>query len=77
MRQTEVRREGNLQVRTRVKSARRAMMEALSAGDAEQGAVALKMYHSVLDKAVKRGVLKKNTAIRRKTNATNQLRKLA
>ena len=77
MRQNEVRREGNLQVRTRVKSARRAMMEALAAGDAEQGADALKVYHSVLDKAVKRGVLKKNTAIRRKTNATNQLRKLA
>lgn len=77
MRQNEVRREGNLQVRTRVKSARRAMREALTAGDAEQGAVALKVYHSVLDKAVKRGVLKKNTAIRRKTNATNQLRKLA
>ena len=77
MRQNEVRREGNLQVRTRVKSARRAMMEALTAGDAEQGAVALKVYHSVLDKAAKKGVLKKNTAIRRKTNATNQLRKLA
>ena len=77
VRQNEVRREGNLQVRTRVKSARRAMMEALTAGDTEQGAVALKVYHSVLDKAVKKGVLKKNTAIRRKTNATNQLRKLA
>ena len=53
------------------------MMEALTAGDTEQGAVALKVYHSVLDKAAKRGVLKKNTAIRRKTNATNQLRKLS
>ncbi len=77
MRQNEVRREQNLQVRTRVKSARRAMVEALSAGDVEQGEVALRTYHSVLDKAAKKGVLAKNTAIRRKTNASNQLRKLA
>ncbi|MAI19810.1 MAG: 30S ribosomal protein S20 [Kiritimatiellaceae bacterium] len=77
MRQNEVRREQNLQVRTRVKSARRAMIEALSAGDAEQGEVALRSYHSVLDKAAKKGVIAKNTAIRRKTNASNQLRKLA
>jgi small subunit ribosomal protein S20 len=77
MRQNEVRREQNLQVRTRVKSARRAMVEALSAGDAEQGEVALRTYHSVLDKAAKKGVIAKNTAIRRKTNASNQLRKLA
>jgi small subunit ribosomal protein S20 len=77
MRQNEVRREENLKVRTRVKSARRAMMEALSEGDVEQGSVALKTYHSVLDKAVKKGILPKNTAIRRKTSATNQLRKLA
>lgn len=77
MRQNEVRREQNLQARTRVKSARRAMIEALSAGDAEQGEVALRSYHSVLDKAAKKGVIAKNTAIRRKTNASNQLRKLA
>jgi len=77
MRQNEVRREQNLQVRTRVKSARRAMVEALSAGDAEQGEVALRTYHSVLDKAAKKGVIAKNTAIRRKTHASNQLRKLA
>ena len=58
MRQNEVRREENLQVRTRVKSARRAMIEALTAGDVEQGAIALRVYHSVLDKAAKKGVLK-------------------
>ena len=77
MRQNEVRREENLRVRTRVKSARRSMMEALTAGDATQGQIALKTYHSILDKAAKKGVIAKNTAIRRKTNASNQLRKLA
>ena len=76
MRQNEVRREENLRVRTRVKSARRSMFEALAAGDVAQGETALKMYHSVLDKAAKKGVIAKNTAIRRKTNASNQLRNL-
>ena len=77
MRQNEVRREENLRVRTRVKSARGSVMGAVSDGDAAQGQIALKTYHSILDKAAKKGVIAKNTAIRRKTNASNQLRKLA
>ena len=77
MRQNVVRRERNQRVRTRIKNARRAMMESLEAKDPEAGAVALRTYCSVLDKAAKRGVIKKNTAIRRKTNAANRLRQLA
>ncbi len=77
MRQNVVRYERNVQVRTRIKSARRAMMEALEAKDAEAGAQALSTYSSVLDKAAKAGVIKKNTAVRRKTNAANGLRKIA
>ncbi len=77
MRQNEVRHDRNLKVRTRVKSARRSMMEALESNDAEAGATALRAYSSVLDKAAKVGVIKKNTAIRRKTNAANGLRKIA
>lgn len=77
MRQNTVRHDRNVQVRTRIKTARRAMMEALEAKDAEAGATALQTYSSVLDKAAKAGVIKKNTAIRRKTNAANGLRKIA
>ncbi|QBG47981.1 30S ribosomal protein S20 [Verrucomicrobia bacterium S94] len=77
MRQNTVRHDRNVQVRTRIKTARRSMMEALEAKDAEAGAAALKTYSSVLDKAAKAGVIKKNTAIRRKTNAANGLRKIA
>lgn len=77
MRQNVVRYDRNVQVRTRVKNARRSMMEALEAKDAEAGQTALRAYSSVLDKAAKLGVLKKNTAIRRKTNAANGLRKIA
>ena len=77
MRQNEVRREQNVQVRTRIKNARRSMMEALDAKNAEAGATALRDYSSILDKAAKAGVIKKNTAVRRKTNAANGLRKIA
>jgi small subunit ribosomal protein S20 len=77
MRQNVVCHDRNLQVRTRVKSARRSMMEALEGKDAAAGQTALSAYSSILDKAAKAGVIKKNTAIRRKTNAANSLRKIA
>jgi small subunit ribosomal protein S20 len=77
MRQNVVRHDQNQQVRTRIKSARRVMMEAIAAGDAAAGQTALRTYASVLDKAAKSGVIKKNTAVRRKTNASNNLRKIA
>jgi len=77
MRQNMVRHDRNVQVRTRIKTARRVMMEALAASDADKGAEALRTYSSVLDKAAKAGVIKKNTAVRRKTNAANGLRKIA
>ncbi len=77
MRQNEVRRVRGLQVRTRLKNARRIMMETLEAKDATAGDVAFRSYCSILDKAAKGGIIKKNTAIRRKTNAANNLRKIA
>ncbi len=76
IRSSESRRIGNLAVKTRVKTARRKTNEALSAGVVEAATEAVSNYSSVLDKAVKRGVIKKNTAIRRKTRATEALRKL-
>jgi small subunit ribosomal protein S20 len=76
MRQNVVRHDRNQQVRTRIKTARRAMMQAIEAKDVEAGEVALRSYSSVLDKGAKMGVVKKNTAIRRKTNAANSLRKI-
>jgi len=77
MRQNVVRHDRNVQVRSRIKTARRAMLDALAANDAEKGAEALRTYSSVLDKAAKAGIIKKNTAVRRKTNAANGLRKIA
>lgn len=77
IRSSEKRRVGNLVVKTRVKTARRNTNAALSAGVVEPATEAVKSYSSILDKAVKRGVIKKNTATRRKTRATEALRKLS
>ena len=77
MRQNTVRYDRNVQVRTRIKNARRSMMDALEAKDNEAGQTALRVYSSILDKAAKAGIIKKNTAVRRKTNAANGLRKMA
>ena len=77
MRQNTVRYDRNVQVRTRIKNARRSMMDALEAKDNEAGQTALRVYSSIPDKAAKAGIIKKNTAVRRKTNAANGLRKMA
>lgn len=77
MRQNEVRHDRNQQVRSRLKKARRTMMETLESKDAAAADAALRDYASVLDKAAKGGIIKKNTAIRRKTNAANNLRKIS
>lgn len=77
MRQNVVLHDRNQQVRTRLKNARLTMMDALETKNAEAGDAAFRTYCSVLDKAAKGGVIKKNTAVRRKTNAANNLRKIA
>jgi small subunit ribosomal protein S20 len=77
VRSSEKRRIGNMTVKTKVKTVRRKAREVLTSGAAEPSQQAVREYSSVLDKAVKRGVIKKNTAIRRKKRALAALRKLA
>jgi len=71
------RRIGNASVKTKVKTVRRKTRDVLTTGVVATSEQAVREYSSVLDKAVKRGVIKKNTAIRRKKRATAALRKLA
>jgi small subunit ribosomal protein S20 len=77
VRSSEKRRIGNMTAKTKVKTVRRKTREVLTAGVAVTSEQAVREYSSVLDKAVKRGVIKKNTAIRRKKRAVAALRKLA
>lgn len=66
----------NSPVRSRVKSARRKFMELVAAGNKEQSPEAYRDYCSALDRAAKTGVIKKNTASRRKGRAADRLRLL-
>ena len=72
-RTSEVARQRNRSVKTRVATARRGVFTECDARDAEKATQAFRGYCSVLDKAAKRGIVKKNTAIRRKRRAAAKL----
>lgn len=65
----------NIQVRTRVHNARQALFAARDGKDRVALEEAYRAYCSVLDRAAKQGVIRKNTAHRRKTRAAAWLRK--
>ncbi len=79
MRQAERARQKNVAVRSKIKHVRRQVLAA-GAPTAPEAAPAVmdpavfKKYCSLLDKAAKAGVIKKNTAIRRKRRAAERLR---
>ncbi len=77
LRQNERRRVHNQAVRSRIRTHRKKFFQALDEGDASSRDVAFRTYCSVLDKAVKLGLIKRNTAVRRKTRASNHLRAAA
>lgn len=73
MRQNVKRREENLSVKTRVKSARRKFFEAVEEGRQSDADQCFRTYCSVLDKAAKNNVVSRNTAQRRKSRAQARL----
>ena len=60
--------------KTRARAGLRAFNEAVEAGDLAKAETAFRELCSGMDKAVKAGVLSRNTAIRSKTRAANRLR---
>lgn len=60
--------------KTRARSGQRAFNEAMEAGDLAKAETAFREFCSGMDKAVKGGVMSRNTAIRGKTRAANRLR---
>ena len=70
MRTSEEARQRNISVKTSVKNCRRKFKDAMTAGDKGTCEAALKVYSSVLDRAANKGIIKKNTASRRKARAT-------
>jgi small subunit ribosomal protein S20 len=77
LRSSVKRRAVNQPLKTRVKTSRRAFLEKIAAGDREGSTQAYRQFCSSLDKAAKRGVIKKNNAVRNKSRAAAKLRALA
>lgn len=73
MKQSRSRREHNRAVKSHTKTSRRRLLDAIGAGDKEGSADRLKKYYSLLDKAVKQGILKANTASRYKSRAAKKV----
>ena len=70
-------RERNRRTQSVVKNARRSFIESDPAAEDGSARTVYQRYCSVLDKAAGKGVIKKNTAIRRKRRAANRLRRAA
>lgn len=68
-RQTEL----NRTTKSRVATARRRMLETIAGGDKAAAETAYRNYCSMLDKAVKKGVLKANSANRSKARGDRRL----
>ena len=73
-RQNEKRRERNRAVRSELKTRSKSAVEAAEAGDAEQAEALLRLAQQHFDVSVSKGVLTKNTAARRKSRLTRQVR---
>lgn len=72
-RQAEKRHAVNRSAKSAIGTVRKGMEEALAGGDAAKSAEMYKKYSSVLDRAVKKGVLKRNSASRRKSRAARKV----
>ncbi len=77
MRQSRRRNAINLRTRSKFKSAVKETRTQIAAGSAKEATEALKKAMSTLDKAVKKKVITKNTASRRKSRLAKALAKLS
>lgn len=77
MRQSRRRNAINLRTRSKFKSAVKETRSHISSGSVKDAAEALKKAMSTLDKAVKKKVITKNTASRRKSRLAKALAKIS
>jgi small subunit ribosomal protein S20 len=77
MRQSLRRRTRNIKVKDTFKSAVKEAKKLITSGKKSEAAEAIKKAYSFLDKAVKKNVIKKNTASRKKSRLAKALYKLA
>lgn len=77
IRTSEKARVRNKAVRSAITTARRSFLELLAGKDKEKISRAFSQYCSVLDKAAKKGVIKKQKAVRRKRRAAAQILRIS
>ena len=77
VRQEQRREEFNRKTKSRLRHQIRAMRRALTAKDAKSATDLLSATFSVIDRSAKRGVIKKNTAARYKSNLNLRVKALA
>ena len=75
-RQSERRRVRNRSVKTRLHSLEKQLHAAIASGNKEEAGKSLKVMASALDKSVKRGVIRKETANRKKSRLTLRVNKV-
>lgn len=74
---SEKSRQRNMQTKTEVKTLRKSLLAAVAEPAAPKTDAAYRAFCSALDKGVKHGIIRKNTAIRKKSRAGALLRKTA
>lgn len=73
MRQYAKRRARNRMEKAEIKTVQHGLYEAAAAKDLEKGRKLYQRYSSIVDKAAKKGILKRNAASRRKSRAAKRL----
>jgi small subunit ribosomal protein S20 len=76
MRQSLRRQKNNLRTKTKVRNAVKTVKKLVTESKADEAIKALQQAMSALDKAVKKGVVHKNTASRRKSRLAKSIAKL-
>lgn len=72
-RQSERKRVYNIRRKSVMKDAEKAITKAVTAGDKEKANSLLPVAYKAIDKAAKRGVIKGNTAARKKSRLTTRV----
>jgi len=75
--QSEASRLRNRSVKSSVLTARKKVLAAISAGNKDEAVKSYSAYTSTLDKAAKKGVIKKNNASRKKSRVAVSIAKMA
>jgi len=76
MRSADKRRERNAAYKSRIRTQRRKLLQAIEAGDRTEATKNYSALASLYDKAIQKGVMKLNTASRYKARITNKINAL-